>query len=280
MELARLRGAAETELRLGRDLIDFLLSEGDEETALARAQVLGYDLARPHRVAVVDGGSPTDDDAFFHAVRRAARDVGAGTLLTARGDTVVVLCTDDAPWDELRATITAETGGRACRLGVGGTCAVPGEFPRSHHEALLALKLQDVAGAGGASTRFDDLGVYRVLADTTDSGSVERFVSEWLGPLFDYDETGRADLVATLTQYLDTGRSHEATAAALAVHRSTLKYRLQRIEEIAGVRLSDPDTSFNLQLATRAWRTLQALRNGGAGSTSTSTSSPTAGQTR
>jgi DNA-binding PucR family transcriptional regulator len=46
----------------------------------------------------------------------------------------------------------------------------------------------------------------------------------------------------------------------LAIHRSTLKYRLQRIREISRRDLSDPDTQFNLQLATRAWQTLQALR--------------------
>jgi DNA-binding PucR family transcriptional regulator len=44
------------------------------------------------------------------------------------------------------------------------------------------------------------------------------------------------------------------------VHRSTLKYRLQRIREISGHNLTDPDTNFNLQLATRAWRTLQTLQ--------------------
>jgi DNA-binding PucR family transcriptional regulator len=44
------------------------------------------------------------------------------------------------------------------------------------------------------------------------------------------------------------------------VHRSTVKYRLQRIREISGHDLSDPGTSFNLHLATLAWRTLQTLR--------------------
>ena len=42
---------------------------------------------------------------------------------------------------------------------------------------------------------------------------------------------------------------------------STLKYRLQRIREISGHDLSDPDTLFNLQLATRAWSTLLTLRD-------------------
>ena len=45
------------------------------------------------------------------------------------------------------------------------------------------------------------------------------------------------------------------------MHRNTLKYRLQRIRQISGLDLSDPETCFNLQLATRAWQTLRVLRN-------------------
>ena len=56
------------------------------------------------------------------------------------------------------------------------------------------------------------------------------------------------------------GGGYEATSQALSVHRSTLKYRLQRIRELTGLDLGDPETRFNLELATRAWVTLQALR--------------------
>jgi hypothetical protein len=55
-------------------------------------------------------------------------------------------------------------------------------------------------------------------------------------------------------------RTSASTAPALNVHRNTLKYRLQRIEQITGNDLSDPDTTCNLQLATRARNTLSALR--------------------
>ena len=53
----------------------------------------------------------------------------------------------------------------------------------------------------------------------------------------------------------------------LNVHRSTLKYRLQRIREISGHDLTDAGDNFNLQLATRAWSTLLALRRGPRGPT-------------
>jgi DNA-binding PucR family transcriptional regulator len=44
------------------------------------------------------------------------------------------------------------------------------------------------------------------------------------------------------------------------VHRSTLKYRLKRIRQVTGHDLGIPEVQFNLQVATRAWRTLQAIR--------------------
>ena len=47
--------------------------------------------------------------------------------------------------------------------------------------------------------------------------------------------------------------------AGVGVHPNTVVYRLRRIRDVSGYDLSVPDTVFNLQLATRAWRTLQAL---------------------
>ena len=91
-------------------------------------------------------------------------------------------------------------------------------------------------------------------------GSVERLVRRWLSPLLDYDATKGSELVATVSAYLECGGNYDATAKALAVHRSTLRYRLQRIRDVSGYDLGDPDIRFNLHLATRAWRTLEAMR--------------------
>jgi sugar diacid utilization regulator len=261
MELARLQSLAETEMRLRRDLVEELLAGTDEPSALARARALGYDLEVPHRVVVETSGVRGEGDAFFHAVRRAARDEGVGSLLVARGSVVVVLSNADQPWERFRAAVLRELGGGGrCRVGVGGPCAGPADFPRSHREAQLTLKMQRWSGGGEQATEFDRLGVYRILAAIDDPAGVERFVRDWLGSLLDYDARKHSELVATLGSYLDCGGSYDATSRALAVHRSTLKYRLQRIREISGHDLSDPDTHFNLELASRAWRTLSVLR--------------------
>lgn len=261
LELARLQSVAESELRVGRDLVEDLLA-GTDESAFVRAQALAYDLQRPHRVVVVDcRGHLGDDGAFFHAVRRASRDAGVGSLLVVRNGAVVVLSDADQPWEEFRLRAQSEMGHGRCRVGVGGRCELPSEFPRSYREARIALKIQDVSGAGDHAVEFSRLGVYQLLADVEQPDVVERFARDWLGALIEYDTNRRAELVLTLHRYLECGGNYDATAEALSLHRNTLKYRLQRIREISGHNLGDADTLFNLQLATRIWQTLMALRS-------------------
>jgi DNA-binding PucR family transcriptional regulator len=85
-------------------------------------------------------------------------------------------------------------------------------------------------------------------------------VAEQLGVLLDHDAERGSQLVETLHHYLETGGSPSATAKALFVHASTVKYRLARIREVGGYDLSKPATRFSLQLATQAWIVLAALR--------------------
>lgn len=262
LELAHLQASGEIELRLRRDLVEDLLAGTDPDSARERARALGYDLVRPHRVVIVSNGRHrTNHEAFFGAVRRAMHDTKVGSLLTGRLDGVTVLCHADQDWDQFRATIVDRIGSQgSCRVAVGAPCLEPSEFPRSYRQAQLALRMQVVTGCPEQVTVFDDLGVYQLLSQITDINSIDGFIHRWLDALIDYDSTKDSQLVDTLATYLECGGNYDLTAKALSLHRSTLRYRLQRIREMSGHELNDPDTRFNLQLATRAWTTVQALR--------------------
>ena len=154
-------------------------------------------------------------------------------------------------------------GGVARRLAQSGV--QPGD--------VVALMLPNTWGFvaalwGGLALGATVAPLNPLLAGVSDLDEVERFVRAWLGELLDYDADREAsDLVTTLGQYLDSGGSYADTCRALAVHRSTLKYRLQRIREISGHDLHSPEAKFNLALAVRAWRTLHAMRDIGPGDT-------------
>jgi len=262
VELARLRGLADTELRVRRELVQDLLTGTDDESAYLRAEALDYDLGPPHQVAVLEvtAGSPADEDMLL-AARRALRTQQVSALLgTMAGAVVIVAPGDGTDWETVRLAIVAQLGGGGCRIGVGDPYPRPSLLRRSLREAKLALRLQQASSAAERTSVFADLDVLRMLASVEDLADVEGFVRKWLGVLAAYDERKHTQLLQTLTKYLQHGGGYEATSRSLSVHRSTLKYRLQRIRELTGYDLGDPETRFNLELATRTRVTLAALR--------------------
>jgi sugar diacid utilization regulator len=265
MEIARLQHLAQGEARMRTNLVLDLVGDAgaDSATMLNRAQALGYDLGRPHRVILVEPARAHRDgdiDLFFHAVGRAARAVQVGSLLAPRLDDVIVLADKEVHWDQFWARVVTETHGGRCRIGVGGRVLKLDGLRQSCQEAELALRIQNTAGGPERITLFDNLGIYKVMATAGDTSAMERFVTEWLGGLIDYDAEHGTPLVLTLSEYLECGGNYDASAEALSVHRSTLKYRLRRIRQVSGHDLGLPDVQFNLQIATNAWRTLQVLR--------------------
>jgi sugar diacid utilization regulator len=245
------------ELRLRGDLVDELCSGTDDDSAHARAQAIGYDLHRPHHVCVVQGRGKATGEALARAVEDAATALEIGSLVGRRQGAVVLLALA-APtrWPEFADALATEFPSGSAAVGVGGRCDRPADFPRSTRQAFVALGVRQASRQPAGVTTYDSLGIYRILAGGQHTAEVEGFVREWLGPLLDYDAAHNAELVKTLSTYLECGGSYDEAADGLAIHRSTLRYRLQRIREVSGLDLADVDARFNLHAATRAWRVL------------------------
>ncbi|HEY4409835.1 MAG TPA: helix-turn-helix domain-containing protein [Acidimicrobiia bacterium] len=256
-ELSHLRGLGEMELRLRGDLVDDLCTGTDDESAHTRAQAIGYDLHRAHRVIVVQGRGKATGEALARSVEQAAAELEVGSLVGRRQGAVVLLALAVPDrWSELAEALAAEFPSGSVSVGVGGRCDRPADFPRSTREAFVALGVRQASRQPSGFTAYDGLGIYRILAGGEHNAEVEGFVREWLGPLLDYDAAHGAELVKTLSTYLECGGNYDETADGLAIHRSTLRYRLQRIREVSGLDLGDVDARFNLHAATRAWRVL------------------------
>jgi len=257
MELFRLRSVAESELAVWGDLASELLDSDDTARGRAHARALGYDIDRPHRAVLVERAT-SKVGLLAPAVRRAAQHFNQGTpLMTSRAAGVVLLVDHELPWGAFADAVDEENGG-SHRVGIGSLRGA-GDFHQSASEAELALVLTDKLGRRGQVTLFEDLGVWCLLAAHSDPSQLADFVRQWLGVLIDYDAAHQADLTATLVAYLHNDRAYDATAQQLAIHRSTLRYRLGRIEGLSGRDLRDPEHRFNLGLACRAWTTLKAF---------------------
>ncbi|UFR06390.1 helix-turn-helix domain-containing protein [Streptomyces sp. Go40/10] len=253
-ELTHLRNLAEVELRLHRELVDDLLAGTDEASAYARSEAVGYDLHRSHYVVVVQWSNRTADDSFAHTVGRAASAVGMRSLLTRRSDHVVLVADDRPHAHALYEALARETGTRTGTIGVSAPSVSLNDIPHHYQEAQRALDVRRHSRDRYGTTFFDELGLYRILGPGNDYRELETFVQEWLGQLIDYDSLHHTTLVETLSRYFDCGGNYDETAESLAIHRSTLRYRLQRIRDISGNDLADVEDRLNLQVATRVWK--------------------------
>jgi purine catabolism regulator len=98
--------------------------------------------------------------------------------------------------------------------------------------------------------RFADLaddGVLR-LVDPEVAGV---FADRLLAPLVEHDATGRGELIASLRAWLAHNGQWDPAAAALGVHRHTLRHRLAKVGQLLGRDLDSADTRAELWLALR-----------------------------
>jgi hypothetical protein len=259
LELSHQRNLAEIELSVRRDLIDDLLVGTDRDGAYARADALGHDLRRPHYVVVVQCAGQAER-VLAAASGRAATAMNLN-YLQGRHAGLIVLLVDGRPDPRLLHRKISDNLGRTTSvIGIGSRCEVPSDFPQSFTEARRALNIRLRSASPAGASAFDELGFYRLIDAAHGANAVEGFVREWLGALIDYDESKNSTLVLTLSHYLECGGSYAESAAALHIHRSTLRYRLDRIRQISGLDLGVVDNRFNLHAATRAWRFLNPIR--------------------
>lgn len=255
LEFAHQRNLAELQLNLRRELVDDLLAGTDDEGAYARAEALGHDLRRSHHVVAVQTGRGADNTGLS-AAGRAAANLRLNHLLGRQGSLLVLLIDGQPEPAALHRELSRQLGHSQSAIGIGSRCDVPSDFPQSFQRARRALNIRlNSADPQGASA-YDELGFYHLVDAAHTVGAADEYARQWLGALIDYDAAKNSDLVKTLSRYLECGGNYDESAAALHVHRSTLRYRLGRIADLTNCDLRNIDTRFNLHAATRVWRFL------------------------
>ena len=69
--------------------------------------------------------------------------------------------------------------------------------------------------------------------------------------VIEHDQQHGSDYVQTLAVFLACMGRLRLAAQQLNIHRNTLEYRMRRIEEVAGIRLDDPNNRLAIELGIR-----------------------------
>lgn len=277
LALTKEREVAEVEQHVRGEYLDDLVQAtyGDDAAAQRRARHLGYPLQGAHVLLIVD----VDDFRGFLRSRQIGEEAIQGlkreylrrasgviratyprALVAARSDSVLALLPLGADSNDhharvqgvgiqIRGAIAEWRPGFTVSVGFSAQVEAPTGVATAHREVRAVLDTLARFKRRAQVIAVPELGLTGLLAGVTDERLVE-FAQRHLGSLAEHDRARHGSLTATLKAYLETGEQ-QAAARRLKVHPNTLRYRLDRIREISGAELDDPETRLNLSVAMR-----------------------------
>jgi DNA-binding PucR family transcriptional regulator len=196
---------------------------------------------------------------YLRRVSLVVRNAYARALLGARSDSVMALLPLAGESDlqgrlqrlgaEVQEAIESWKPGFTVSVGFSAGVESLDSVAGAYREVKAVLESLARFGRHGQVVTLAELGLTGLLAAVDDSRLAD-FVERNLGRIAEHDRARGGALLDTLKAYLEEGEQ-QAAARRLQVHPNTLRYRLDRIREISGADLDDPETRLNLAVALR-----------------------------
>lgn len=260
----------------------------NEELLRRRAYFLGFDLAQPHVIALIEfayGRSNHTNDSpsvehkelssieehfsltedLLSRVRRLLQEQFPGSLVDERNDLLACLLPVDGEqsaeqvyaWcHDLVMQMKHEGQAHPAHLyiGIGNPCQGVREYRRGYAEARESLEVgRDIHCEGGCS-HFNMLGAYRYLYTFAHTDTLRDRYQEQIAAIVAYDRRKKTNLLDTLDVYLECGGNIAKTSHYLDVHRNTLLQRLDRIQKLCALDLEHLQIRFPLLIALKVHR--------------------------
>jgi DNA-binding PucR family transcriptional regulator len=204
----------------------------------AMESALGYRLRRDHLGLVVwfrePSSSPTELEQTIDALSRRAGAAAAPLFVLVDESSAWVwlaLSSEDGAAQAIFEDAVADTQPAVCVSFGDPGHGVEG-CRRTHEQALRAQAVALAAGpAGPRVTAFADIRPIALMSSDLDA--TRSWVQETLGGLA-IDDEAHARLRETLRVFLSAGGSYTTAAARLALHKNSVRYRVQKAEEMLG----------------------------------------------
>ncbi len=269
LEMAKQKAVNETEKRLRGTFLDrLLLGDVSQQEAIRQGRRFDHDMTRAHVAFVLAWRGERRQslrrlETTVNAVL-AERDAAALIWLREReGEVVVFHATDfDDPIDHslalsnaFRDEIKRQFPLSRVAIGLGQVAREVKIWRSSYRDAVQAMELAQRLQTD-IPLFIGDLGVYQLILSLSDRDKLSDFCERSLGALTAYDMRQNSDLIGTLEAYFNCHGNLSQTAESLIVHRNTLLYRMNRINEIAEIDLNRPETRLALHLALTIRRLL------------------------
>lgn len=134
-------------------------------------------------------------------------------------------------------------------IGIGRSYGNPAELYKSFNEAKKALKISKAMYSKKNVMYYEDLGIFQLFQELNSDGM--SFVDNIISPIAEYDERRDSRLMETLEEYFKSNGNIKQVAQKMYIHYNTAIYRMDQIQKLLKVDLSNPDEKLNVEIALK-----------------------------
>ena len=269
LEMAKQKAVNETEKRLRGTFLDrLLLGDVSQQEAIRQGERFNHNMTHIHLALVISwrGNNPPSMrrlETMVNTIIASQRSDALVWIREKEREVVVFHATDlENPINHSMSLaeafakdINRQYPHNRVAIGLGQIARDINSWRTSYRDAVQAMELAERLQTD-TPLYIGDLGVYQLILSLSDREKLSDFCDKTLGTLTDYDMRQNADLIKTLEAFFNCHGNLSQTAEVLIVHRNTLLYRMNRINEIAAIDLNRPETRLALHLALTIRRLL------------------------
>ncbi|TDO50608.1 DNA-binding PucR family transcriptional regulator [Kribbella sp. VKM Ac-2527] len=220
-----------------------------------RLRQAGAQSDRPMVVAIAELRDDGSADVAMSIFEDVALTVGPAIVAPGRDGLLVGLLPSSPELPDLlrRAFARLAPGLVRARLAVG----VSGEtvidaLAGALEEARSAHRVARVGGTPVSVVTSDEVASHVLLLATVPDDVRRTYTNRVLGPVLEHDRRTHTELIATLREFLACSGSWSRTAESLHLHVNTVRYRIERVEQLTGRDLSSLEDRVDVFLALKS----------------------------
>lgn len=267
LEMAKAKAVSEAKKSLRGDFLEGLLAGTLPRKEIDRLEGrLDHDTREPHAVMTVawDNGDAPSMRRLETALHWVLTNHPRPALVHIFGNQHIVVFHALRSAEDMESAhqlgrrlieqLASEFPGSNVYIGLSGPAQALLDWQQTYEESLQAMQLAQRLQIGNQVVEFKSLGVYKLLYELESQPTVRRFADEIMRSLVEYDEQNRGSLVKTVEAYFNHHGNISQTAESLFVHRNTLLYRMERIQELTQMQLDEANMRLALHLALKLWQ--------------------------
>ena len=184
----------------------------------------------------------------LHRIQKGIRSLLKNGIVCEEKEQLIILVVGNTENEVIGASRKMCQEDKNIYMGIGTTVHHMNEIHKSYHRAITAYELSQDPIPGNVVS-YNELGVYKLLADQKEEEIYPEFVEETLGVLIKYDEENGTDYLEILIAYFENECSIINTARSLYCHKNTMTYKINKIKEIMGCEILDNENRMKIMIA-------------------------------